>query len=193
MEQVAVSSGNNTEFGSSSGVSSSIQTQLNNKANQSSTDKKQGVDALLVQNYPIGDVSGIKLMNDDRKLTRLYCYNGIIGGLIFNPHRDNDLPIGLNVDDTYSSFINYYTKAETYTKLEIDTQFSNLIQSAPATLNTLNKLAQALNNDANYAATVQTQLNAKQATITGGATTITSTNLAINRALISDGSGTIAI
>jgi hypothetical protein len=39
---------------------------------------------------------------------------------------------------------------------------------------------------------VQTQLNAKQATITGAATTIVSSNLTVSRAVVSDGSGKIA-
>lgn len=40
---------------------------------------------------------------------------------------------------------------------------------------------------------IQTQLNAKQATITGAATTVDDTDLTINRALISNGSGKIAV
>jgi len=40
---------------------------------------------------------------------------------------------------------------------------------------------------------IQTQLNAKQATITGGATTIVSSNLTASRALVSDGSGKVAV
>ena len=40
---------------------------------------------------------------------------------------------------------------------------------------------------------IQTQLNGKQATITGGASTITSSNLTASRALISDGSGKVAV
>lgn len=39
---------------------------------------------------------------------------------------------------------------------------------------------------------LQSTLNAKQATITGGASTITSNNLTANRALISNGSGKVA-
>lgn len=39
---------------------------------------------------------------------------------------------------------------------------------------------------------IQTQLDAKQATITGGASTITSSNLTVSRALASDGSGKVA-
>jgi hypothetical protein len=40
---------------------------------------------------------------------------------------------------------------------------------------------------------VQTQLNSKQATITGGATTIDTENLTVSRALVSDGSGKVAV
>ncbi len=40
---------------------------------------------------------------------------------------------------------------------------------------------------------IQTQLNAKQATIAGGATTITSSNLTVSRALVSDTSGKVAV
>lgn len=40
---------------------------------------------------------------------------------------------------------------------------------------------------------IQTQLNAKQATVIGGATTITDSNLTINRALISNDSGKVAV
>lgn len=40
---------------------------------------------------------------------------------------------------------------------------------------------------------IQTQLNAKQATITGAATTVDDADLTINRALISNGSGKIAV
>ena len=40
---------------------------------------------------------------------------------------------------------------------------------------------------------IQTQLNNKQATISGAATTITDSNLTVNRALISNGSGKVAV
>lgn len=39
----------------------------------------------------------------------------------------------------------------------------------------------------------QTALNGKQATVTGGASTITSSNLTANRALVSNGSGKVAV
>jgi fructose-specific component phosphotransferase system IIB-like protein len=40
---------------------------------------------------------------------------------------------------------------------------------------------------------IQTQLNGKQATITGAATTITTANLTASRALVSDSSGKVAV
>ena len=42
----------------------------------------------------------------------------------------------------------------TYTKTEVDTQFTSLSDGAPDVLNTLNELADALNDDANYATTI---------------------------------------
>ena len=43
----------------------------------------------------------------------------------------------------------------------MDTTFANLVNSAPAALNQLSELANALANDANYATTVQNQLALK--------------------------------
>ena len=53
------------------------------------------------------------------------------------------------------------TTSNVYSKAEVDQTFANLIDSAPVALNTLKELASALNNDTNYAATVQTQLSNK--------------------------------
>ena len=53
-------------------------------------------------------------------------------------------------------------QSTTYTKAEVDTQLSNLIDSAPDGLNTLNELADALNDDANYATRIQNQFATKQ-------------------------------
>lgn len=44
---------------------------------------------------------------------------------------------------------------------QLSTQVANLVNSAPATLDTLNELATALGNDANYAATITTALGTK--------------------------------
>ena len=50
---------------------------------------------------------------------------------------------------------------EGVTTAEIDAAIANLVDSAPATLNTLNELAAALNDDANFATTVTTALSGK--------------------------------
>ena len=47
----------------------------------------------------------------------------------------------------------------TYTQSQVDTTISNSIGAAPQVLNTVQELASALGNDANYATTVQNQLN----------------------------------
>ncbi len=55
-------------------------------------------------------------------------------------------------------------KTSTYTKGDVDVNISNLIASAPESLNTLTELAQALASDPNHATTVWTQLATKGAT-----------------------------
>lgn len=47
---------------------------------------------------------------------------------------------------------------------------SNLIDSAPGALDTLNELAAAINDDANFASTITTALSGKEPTITSGTT-----------------------
>lgn len=54
-----------------------------------------------------------------------------------------------NIKDTYS------------TKEYVTQKISELVNSAPETLDTLNELAAALNNDSNFATTVITQLGTK--------------------------------
>lgn len=92
-------------------------------------------------------------------------------------------------------------------KLATVNDVSALVDSAPDTLNTLNELAAALGDDPNFATTVSTKIgnntsaietlqdevSQKQATITGGASTITSSDLTANRALISNSSGKVAV
>ena len=73
------------------------------------------------------------------------------------------------------------------------------ITGLTATVSELNKLDGVTSTTAeiNYLAgvesNIQTQLDEKQATISGGASTITSSNLTTNRALISNGSGKVAV
>ena len=54
------------------------------------------------------------------------------------------------------------------TESYVGTQISNLVDGAPDLLNTLNELAAAINDDANYASTLTTALGNKQNTLTAG-------------------------
>ena len=60
---------------------------------------------------------------------------------------------------------NVYTKTDVYTKTETDsainTRLAELVASAPATLDTLDELANALGDDPNFATTIATQLGNK--------------------------------
>jgi hypothetical protein len=71
---------------------------------------------------------------------------------------------------TIPSLTGYAT--ETY----VNTAVSNLVDSAPETLNTLNELAAALGDDANYATTISTALGNKLDSSTAATTYLTQTN-----------------
>jgi len=79
--------------------------------------------------------------------------------------------------------------SETY----VSTAINNLIDSAPNTLDTLNEIAAALNDDPDFYNTITTLINGKEATITGAATTITSSDLTADKAVVSNASGKIAV
>lgn len=56
------------------------------------------------------------------------------------------------------------------TQTYVNTQISNLVNSAPGTLDTLNELAAALGNDPNFATTVTNMIAGKEPVITAGTT-----------------------
>ena len=62
------------------------------------------------------------------------------------------------------SLVSYAT--QTY----VNTQVTNLVASAPSTLNTLNELALALGSDANFSTTITTLIGTKEPTIAAGTT-----------------------
>lgn len=74
-----------------------------------------------------------------------------------------------------------------YTELEIDDEIATLNASISGKANSSH--THIIANVSN----LQSSLDAKQATITGGASTITSSNLTTNRALVSNGSGKVAV
>ncbi len=62
----------------------------------------------------------------------------------------------------------------------IDTAVNNLVDAAPNTLNTLNELAQAINDDSNFAVTVSNNLTTLNTTITGIGTDLQNTITNLN-------------
>ena len=68
---------------------------------------------------------------------------------------DSEIPAGIARDSEIPSLTGYAT--ETF----VNTAISNLVDAAPTTLNTLNELAAALGDDANYATTISTALGLK--------------------------------
>lgn len=102
---------------------------------------------------------------------------------------------GLIRYNTTDAKLEYYDTAfkkiasETY----VNTEINNLIDSAPGTLDTLNEIAAALNDDPDFYNTITALISDKQDTITGAATTITDTDLTASKALISNASGKVAV
>jgi len=86
-----------------------------------------------------------------------------------------DIALGGSPTTTTQSASDNSTKVAT--TAYADTAVANLVDSAPATLNTLDELAAALGDDANYAATITTALGTKAAltgaTFTGAVTATT--------------------
>ena len=78
----------------------------------------------------------------------------------------DDVALGGNPTTTTQSAGNNTTRVAT--TAFVTTAVANLVDSGPGTLNTLNELAAALGDDANYAATITTALAGKQATLTAG-------------------------
>ena len=69
--------------------------------------------------------------------------------------------------DTITVAVNNTIATKTYADNAVSTGISNLIASAPSALDTLNELAAALGNDANFSTTVTNALAGKQDKITG--------------------------
>ena len=82
----------------------------------------------------------------------------------------NDRMQVANADAKYATW-NSLTSTNTAIRSAISTEISNLVDSAPETLNTLNELAAALGDDANFSTTLTTNLGQKL----GGTASVTLT------------------
>jgi len=74
-----------------------------------------------------------------------------------------DAALALKSDQTAvdASLATKADQATTYTKTEVDTALADLVDTAPEALNTLNELASALGDDADFATTVATSIGTK--------------------------------
>lgn len=91
---------------------------------------------------------------------------------------DSEIPAGIARDSEIPSLVGYAT--ESY----VNTSISNLIDSAPATLNTLNEIAEALGDDPNLSATLTSSIALKapieSPTFTGTVSGITKTMVGLS-------------
>jgi hypothetical protein len=124
-------------------------------ANEYTDDAVAGLGNSLPESYvPLSDVGvadGVASLDENGKIPDSEIPDGIA--------RDSELFSGsyddLSNKPTIPSLEGYAT--ETY----VTTAVSNLVDAAPTTLNTLNELAAALGDDANYASTISTALGNK--------------------------------
>jgi hypothetical protein len=72
---------------------------------------------------------------------------------------------GNTLSGTLAEFNAALTDGDFATESYVTTAVSNILDSAPETLNTLNELAAAINDDASYAATITTALGTKEPTL----------------------------
>lgn len=102
---------------------------------------------------------------------------------------------GLIRYNTSTSVLEYFDSSYKSIASEsyVNTQITNLIDSSPATLDTLNELAAALNDDDNFHTTITNLIATKEDAITGAATTITGSDLTADKAVVSNSSGKIAV
>ncbi len=76
--------------------------------------------------------------------------------------------------NTTDGKLEFYDSAWRHVATEsyVNTEITNLIDSAPSTLDTLNELAAALNDDANFATTITNLINGKQSIVTIAVTVV---------------------
>ncbi len=166
--KINTSSVSNIEVDYLVGTHGSIQNQLDSKANQSTTYTKTEVnDRLLLKanqstTYTKTEVDDKLMLKANQSTT--YTKTEVDNSLLLKADQSTTYT-KTEVDDSLALKA---SQATTYSKTEVDTQLANLIGTAPDALNTLNELAAALNDDANYAATIESQLASKQNLLNNG-------------------------
>ena len=86
------------------------------------------------------------------------------------------------------------TNLGVYSKTEVDSKIDAIVgEGASETLDTIGEISAAIEDNQDMLTTLNNAVGGKQDKITGGATTITSSNLTASRALVSDGNGKVAV
>jgi hypothetical protein len=103
---------------------------------------------------------------------------GYVSGLVTNAGgtRFNITVGGNTLSGTLVEFNAALTDGDFATESYVTTAISNLVDTAPTTLNTLNELAAAINDDASFASTVTTALGNKLDSTTAASTYLTQSN-----------------
>jgi len=123
------------------------------------------------------DASSTYLTQSDASIT--YATQSSLGSYLTTSDASSTY---LTQSDASSTYLTQSSASSTYaTPTDITNAINNLVDNAPTALDTLNKLATAINDDASYASTITLALGGKQDTLTAGnGITITGTTIALD-------------
>lgn len=166
--KIAISDTTSTELGYVHGVTSDIQTQLNNKINKQSSAITAATKCKITYNSDGLVTAGANLVASDiPDLSSTYINTNQKGNANGVATLDANTLVPSSQLPTATSSV----KGAVIVDTEISSNSSNPVQNS----------------------TISTALSGKQATITGGASTITTNDLTASRALISNSSGKVAV
>lgn len=213
--KVAVSAVTATELGYLDGVTSAIQTQLNALKRHVVTTAGTNLNDYLTTgvyyfsvsvtptNIPAG-VNGILIVYSMQAAEtatnfckQIWLRHGTPG---VNSYQMWERSIGTAAGDSWSEWVRYLTTSDTLAPGAASSILNNDLTASRALISNGNgKVAvssttlQELGYVHGVTSPIQTQLNGKQNTITGAASVIATSNLTASRALISNGSGKVAV
>lgn len=203
--KVAVSTTTSTELGYVNGVTSAIQTQFNtitNKIPSAATSSNQLADKAFVNSsinavaayYVTADATGNAFATKAALDTGPYYHDGTA-----RTPTENDYAI-VSADETHDNACTRYSYTGSQWSFQYivnDTPFTqaqiNAINSGITSTLVSNYSTHIADTDIHVTTSDKNTWNGKQAAITGGASTITSSNLTASRALVSNSSGKVAV